>query len=179
MFAGIPAELESRVAFLEEVSEPQQTPAQPLPAPNPAEQGVSPCMNPLAEWMNRSDARRACIPASNSIMNARAMARHYAALLPGGVDGVELIPAERLRVATRQEKPFSGYEEGVTPHRGLGYVLGEGGSSTGFGHGGYGGSTAYGDPRYRLAVGVIRNRFSSNNLVGLVTKEIRSALGIS
>jgi CubicO group peptidase (beta-lactamase class C family) len=182
MFAGIPAELEPRVAFLEEVSEPakpSENPQPSTPPPNPAEQGISPCMNPLHEWMNRSDARRACIPASNGIMSARAVARHYAALLPGGVDGVELIPADRLRVATRQEIPTGGYEEGVTPRKGLGYGLGEGGSATGFGHGGYGGSTGYGDPRYRLAVGVTRNRFSSNNLVDLVVKEIRSALGIS
>jgi CubicO group peptidase (beta-lactamase class C family) len=178
MFAGVPAELEPRVAFLEEVVEPKPLPAVPPPAPNPAEQGVSPCMEPLHEWMNRSDARRACIPASNGIMNARAIARHYAALLPGGVDGVELLPPKRVRVATQQEIPTSGFEPGVTMPVGLGYRLGDGVSATGFGHGGYGGSTGYGHPRYRLAWGLTRNRFSSHDLAAEVAREIRGALGI-
>jgi len=135
-------------------------------------------MAPLHAWMNRSDARRACIPASNGIMTARAIARHYAALLPGGVDGVELLPAERIRVATRQEFPRSGYEEGVSPRKALGYGLGDGGIPTAFGHGGYGGSAGYGDVNLRLAVSVTRNRFSSNDLAGTVAKEIRAALGV-
>jgi len=179
MFAGIPAELEARVAFLEGIFEPQPAPPVPLAPPDPAERDISPRMDPLYEWMNRSDARRACLPASNGIMNARAVARHYAALLPGGVDGVGLIPEKRLRVAMRQEFPTSGYEEGVTMRVGLGYRLGEGGSATGFGHSGYGGSIGYGDPRYRLAVGVTRNLFSKEDLTGRVVQEIRSALGIS
>ena len=181
MFAGIPAELEPRVAFLEEYYEPVPPPENPPPAApfNPAEQGISPCMNPLHEWMNRSDARRACIPASNGIMTTRAIARHYAALLPGGVDGIELLPPERIRLATQRQIPREGIVEGVTPCKGLGYGLGDGGSPTGFGHGGYGGSAGYANPPYRLAVGVTRNRFSVNDLAGLVAKELVSALGIS
>jgi len=181
MFAGIPPELESRVAYLEEIVEPAkpvENPQTPPPPPNPAEQGVSPCMNPLHEWMNRSDARRACVPASNGIMNARAIARHYAALLPGGVDGVELLPPERIRIATELQIPGEGFVEGVTPRKGLGYGLGDGGSPTSFGHGGYGGSAGYGNVPYRLAVSVTRNLFSSNDLAGQVAKEIRGALGI-
>ncbi len=176
MFAGIPAELESRVAFLEEYYEPQPPPATPPPPPNPAEQDIAPCMNPLTGWMNRSDSRQACIPASNGIMNARAIARHYAALLPGGVDGVELLPPERIRLALEQQIPTSGYEEGVTPPFGLGYRYWEGGSKTGFGHGGYGGSAGYADPRYKVAVGITRNRFSAENLTKHVIDELRGFL---
>jgi CubicO group peptidase (beta-lactamase class C family) len=179
MFAGIPAELEPRVAFLEEHYPPTTPPETPQAPPNPAEQGVPAFMNPLGDWMNRSDARRACIPASNGIMNARAIARHYAALLPGGVDGVELLPPSRMKLATELQIPGEGFVEGTTPRKGLGYGLGDGGSATGFGHGGYGGSSGYGNPLYRLAVGVTRNRFSYDDLAGLVTKEIREALGIS
>jgi len=184
MFAGIPAELEPRVAYLDEYNEPVVVPenASPTPPPNPAEQGISPCMNPLREWMNRSDARRACIPASNGIMNARGVARHYAALLPGGVDGVELLPPERMRLATELQIPGEGFVEGVTPRKGLGYALGDygvGKNPIGFGHNGFGGSTGYAHPTYRLAVGVTRNRFTSNNLADLVAKELAGALGIS
>jgi len=180
MYAGIPPELESRVAFLEEYYEPKPPEANPAPKPppNPAEQGISPCMEPLYQWMNRTDARLACIPASNGIMSARAIARHYAALMPGGIDGVEILTPERVRIATKLNIPGEGFVEGVTPRKALGYGLGDGGSATGFGHGGYGGSTGYGNVPYRLAVGVTRNLFSSNDLAGLVAKEIRSALGI-
>jgi len=179
MFAGIPARLESRVAHLEEFWDPAPPTATPPPPPNPAEQGVPVFMNPLADWMNRSDARRACIPASNGIMNARAIARHYAALLPGGVDGIELLCPERLQLATQLQIPGEGFVEGTTPRKGLGYGLGDGGSVTGFGHGGYGGSAGYGNSPYRLAVGVTRNRFSNHDLAGAVAKEIREALGIT
>src|ERR1019366_1328994 len=102
-----------------------------------------------------------------------------AALLPGGVDGVELLPPERVRVATQQEIPGEGFVEGVTPRKGLGYGLGDGGIATAFGHGGYGGSAGYGDPQHRVAVGVTRNKFSGNDLAGMVAKELRSALGIA
>jgi len=180
MFAGIPAELEPRVAYLEEYYEPAPAVEKPAPAPppNPAEQGIPPCMNPLYEWMNRSDARRACIPASNGIMTARAIARHYAALLPGGIDGVELLPPERVRLAAEQQIPTDGFVEGETPRKGLGYGLGDGGSATAFGHGGFGGSAGYANPPYRLSVSVTRNRFTSNDLAGQVATEIRSAFGI-
>jgi len=177
MFAGIPADLESRVAFLEEIPEPP--PEIPPPALPPDQEGVPPFIKPLYDWMNRSDARRACIPGSNGIMNARAIARHYASLMPGGIDGVELLSPDRVRLATELQIPGEGFEEGVTPRRGLGYALGEGGSETGFGHGGHGGAAGYGNVPYRLAVGVTRNLFSSHDLAGLIAKEIRSALGIT
>ena len=62
-------------------------------------------IQPLHEWMNTADARRACIPASSGIMSARAVARHYAALVPGGVDGVELLPPARVKAATVLQNP--------------------------------------------------------------------------
>lgn len=175
MFAGIPAELESKVAYLELLPDPNA----PTPQPgNPAEQTISPCMNPLHEWMNRSDARRACIPASNGIMNARAIARHWAALLPGGVEGVSLLPPDRIRIATQLQIPTEGFVEGVTPRRGLGYALNDGGLTGGFGHGGYGGSAGWCNHGYRLAVGITRNQFSSSSLNDLVLREIKTELGI-
>lgn len=176
MFAGIPAELEPRVAYLEEVFEP--VPPTPVPTP-PGENGLAPCMEPLSSWMNRTDAHRACFPGANGLMAARAVARHYAALLPGGIDGVELLPPERMEWATELQIPTSGYVEGVTPRRALGYELGNGGIPTSFGHGGHGGSVGFGNPLYRLAVGVTRNRFSKSSLAEMVAKEIRSELGIA
>jgi CubicO group peptidase (beta-lactamase class C family) len=171
LYCGIPAELEPTTAFLEQVPDLVIT-----PRPPPHE--LAPCMEPLHEWMNRPEARRSPQPGSNGIMSARSVARHYAALLPGGVDGVELLPPARVRLAAEEQVPSEGYDEG-SGRKAMGYGLGDGGSATAFGHGGYGGSAGYANPPYRLAVGVTRNRFSDNDLAGQVAQELRSALGIS
>src|SRR5262249_12177992 len=100
LFIGIPDEAESRVALLDEKN------PNPPPAPDDSKpQQIPAWMSPLHEMMNRPDARRACIPASNGIMTARAIARHYAALLPGGVDGIELLSPDRIREATIRQFP--------------------------------------------------------------------------
>ena len=99
MFVGIPDEVEDRVAILEEYGIDPQPPEDGRPQSVPASLG------PLHAWMNRPDVRRACIPASNGIMNAHAIARHYAALLPGGVDGIQLLPPDRVKLATALQKP--------------------------------------------------------------------------
>ena len=169
MFVGIPDEVEPRVAVLEEIFE------EPLTQPNPGEpQSISPFMWPLHEWMNRPEARRACIPASTGIMDARSIARHYAALLPGGVDGVELLPPERIRLATQ-------FEKGI-PHAG-GYLFAGDPELLGtvelpaFGHGGYGGSNAFADPKHRFAVGLTKNRYAKQGAQALIIAELKSALG--
>lgn len=175
LFVGIPNEAEHRVAFLEEPG------LQPVtPAPPTGEEAISPSILPLHDWMNRADARRACIPASNGIMTAQAIARHYAALLPGGLDGVELLPPERVKLATEPLRLPNGTVHPV----GLGYHLGAKGSAMGehaavFGHGGYGGSIAFADPNHRLAVGLVVNRLSSDSPAAAVIRELRRLLGIS
>ena len=170
LYCGMPAELEPATAFLELVPNPPVT-------ISPPPHLIAPCMEPLHEWINRPEARRTPQPGCSGIMSARSVARHYAALLPGGVDGVELLSPARVRLATEEQAPTAGYDAGAG-RKALGYALGDGGSPTGFGHGGHGGSAGYGNPRYRLAVGVTRNRFSSDDLGSLVGAEIRSALGI-
>lgn len=158
MFAGIPDEVESLVAMLEESG------AKP-PLDDGKPQSVPVFIRPLGAWMNRPDARRACIPASNGIMNALAIARHYAALLPGGVDGIELLPPERVRLATVMQKPEHPANEDYPKDSGLGYHIGGNGAYYGnasaFGHGGYGGSDGFADPELRLAVGWTRNLFAN------------------
>ena len=167
LFMGIPDEVESRVAILDEIFDEPQKP------PNPTEpQAVSPHMWPLHTWMNRPDARRACLPASNGIMDARSIARHYAALLPGGVDGVALLPPERVRLATQ----FQGTEY---PMRVGGYhFFGPFRETLGtFGHCGYGGSMGFADPKHRLAVGFTKNLYSKEGAQDLIIGELRNCLG--
>lgn len=162
LFIGIPDEVASRVAFLEEHA-PAPPPADPL-APSP----VPGWLGPLHSFMNRPDMQRACIPASSGIMNARSIARHYAALLPGGVGGVELLPPSRVQAATQPQGLRSA--DGRPSNWALGYNLYEGYSLPGsgltaFGHGAYGGAIGFADPGRGIAVGITKNLMNSGNTV--------------
>lgn len=176
MFVGIPDEVESQVATLEEPN------AKP-PTDDGKPQSVPFFIPPLADWMNRSDARRACIPASSGIMNAHAIARHYAALLPGGVDGIELLPPERVRLATEMQKPEHPENGDYPKDWGLGYHIGGNGAYYGgasaFGHAGYGGSDGFADPELRLAVGWTKNLFEHEWPWRPILDELRGALADS
>jgi CubicO group peptidase (beta-lactamase class C family) len=168
LFIGLPADRQGDVAVLQE---------DPPPTENGLGTTVTPWMFPLGEWMNQAAAREACIPGSNGIASARAVARVYAAVLPGGLDGVELLSSAQLRLATETQTPALGRPEGER-RRGLGFILDEAGQPSGFGHGGYGGSWAFGDATYRLAVGVTHNLFSKHDLGGKVVNRLRHAFGI-
>jgi CubicO group peptidase (beta-lactamase class C family) len=174
LYCGIPAEVEPETAFLENVPNP---PVVVPPPPN----DIPPCAMPLHEWINRPESRRVPQPGCSGIMSARAIARHYAACLPGGVDGVELVPPSRLKLAMEEQVPTGGYDSG-SGEKALGYQIGSksddlGHSPTAFGHGGHGGSQGYGDTGYRLAVGVTRNRFSDHCLAPRILSEIRQFIG--
>lgn len=154
-----------QVAFLEESH------LGPLPVPDFArlsEMEASQVLMP--HQMNTPETRAACLPSSNGVMNARAIARHYAALLPGGVDGVELLPASRLAMATKWDPRKDPAGEPVC--WGLGYAKAEitcrGKKVDGFGHGGYGGSMGCAFPELRLAIGYTRNRLGPSGWEPLV-----------
>jgi len=178
IFIGIPDKVESRVAVLEEYGCNED---RPLPDTN-AWQSVPACMLPLYRWMNTREAHLACSPASNGIMSARAIARHYAALLPEGVDGVALLPPERVAAATVLQRPDNSAPETDPPmHVGLGYHLGEPGTAMGtgqtvFGHSGAGGSVGFADPEYRLAFAFTRNLLSDANTAITLADELRRLL---
>ena len=132
--------------------------------PNPPGPGVAPTVPsrpvplwilPLEDMMNRTDVRRCCLPASNGIMNARSVARHYAALVG---NGKRLLSDTTLDGAT-EHRPLP--SEKRASHA-LGYGLNGPDSAPGvaFGHGGYGGSTGWADRRYDLAVGFAKARMN-------------------
>lgn len=164
LFIGIPGHVESRVAVLEEPdAAPPGDDAQPSPVPG--------WLGTLVSFMNRPDMRRACLPASTGIMTARAIARHYAALLPGGVDGVELLPPARVLEATAPQGLL--IPEGTDSPWALGYARQPqcaipGAERPAFGHGGYGGSMGFADPGRKLAVGLTRNAFNKENVNDLL-----------
>ncbi len=178
LFIGLPSSQDHRVAIME------PNPA-PFPPPNPppvvdpiARLSIPPMVQPLHYWINRRDVQRACIPASNGIMTAKAVAKHYAALL-GEVDGVRLISPQTLTKATTATP--TGEPENVL--RGLGYGLI--GPATDrsriFGHGGAGGSIGSADIPNQLTIGLAKNRMDTSAPETLPAGEqivrcIRSAL---
>ncbi len=92
LFVGLPAAVEDRVAPLEvspdavaSLAELPSSSADPLSPAMLSLRAVPPALLPLHTVFNREDVRRACIPAAGGIMNARALARHYAALASGEI----------------------------------------------------------------------------------------------
>ncbi|MDF2923657.1 MAG: class beta-lactamase-related serine hydrolase [Paenibacillaceae bacterium] len=170
MYIGLPEELEPRVAELEE---PEARP------PGDERQLLS---MPAWVWpphaiMNRPEARRVCLPSGTGIMSAKALARHYAALLPGGVEGVQLLSPARVKIATEPLRLG-----GASPlPMGMGYQLGGSGTVmeprlSVFGHEGYGGSIGFADPENRLAVGLTHNLFSPRKAASSILDAIKREL---
>jgi CubicO group peptidase (beta-lactamase class C family) len=184
LFLGIPDEVESRVAFLEDAPLPEGLP-EPLPLWTKA---IPDNLPASAELFNRPDIRRACIPAAGGIMSARDLARHYASLATG-VDGVRLLPPRRVALAAEEQTRLPDQVFGYAARKGLGYFLhGENGESISdspdsFGHPGAGGSVGYADPFHELAVGFTKtlltvqvDRNTASDVK--VTAKIREVLGI-
>ncbi|MES2307377.1 MAG: serine hydrolase domain-containing protein [Verrucomicrobiota bacterium] len=174
MYVGLPDSFVGEVALLESGFE-EKTEKIILTESKP--QAIPDLVCPLHEWMNRDDAQRACLPASNGVMNAHSIARHYAALLPGGVGGVELLPPSRVRLALELQHPTQSQDPEYEYRQRLGYQMISFASPSGFGHHGYGGSSGFADPELGLAVGFTRNRFSKENplseIMGLLLKSLK------
>ncbi|WP_309382281.1 serine hydrolase domain-containing protein [Cerasicoccus frondis] len=173
LYCGIPEHLGNCITQL--IDQNAETPA------NLGNGSVPEWIQPLYAWMNRRDAQRACIPASSGIMSARAIARHYAALLPGGIDGVELLPPTRIALVTQRQWPLD--RENALKF-GLGYALGGEGSIYGenphaFGHGGYGGSIAFADPETRFAFALCKNKLNVGDTTKCIANACREALELA
>jgi CubicO group peptidase (beta-lactamase class C family) len=183
LYFGIPDDVEERVATLEAAPRPPEVPE---PPPDALFYRAAP--RSLNGGWNRPDVRRACIPAAGGIMTARDVARHYAALI-GTVDGVRLLPAERIATATTLQTSDEDLVLGYRVRKALGYWLGGKNSAfseriTAFGHAGASGATAFADPEYGLAVGFTKNmvrgiaRTPGESPAFRVARCIRDAFGI-
>ncbi|MEM1057819.1 MAG: serine hydrolase domain-containing protein [Verrucomicrobiota bacterium] len=155
LFIGCPRPEDDAIATLEDPFAPSEFPRTDRP------ESIPWWTQPLYDLMNRDEARRACMPGASGLMNARSIARVYAALAPRGVDGVRLLsPATVARAKAPIPLP-----DGSVPEHGLGYLLGTHKAVMGnrpgtFGHGGHGGSFGYYDPELDLAFGFTHNRLT-------------------
>ena len=138
---------------------------------------------PLMDFVNMEKVRRACMPAVNGMMSARAIAKVYAAAI-GEVDGVRLFSDEALDAATTLQPPPNSLRECFGHGMGLGYVLKGPGSSPGsfFGHGGAGGSEGMVNRILKYSIGFTKNRMDTHmdapeHTGPLVINEIMNALG--
>lgn len=183
LFFGVPASTLDRVATLEE--DPVLRDAAPDPIPD-----VAPPGSISDAQMNRPEIRQACLPAYGLCATARSLARVYAALIGDGVDGVRLLPAERVRRASAlavEAHDANDASDGTVSRFALGYHLGGPDSAMGirssaFGHGGYGGAYGYADPDVGLAVGLTKNRLvvdvPGRNATWRILQAVRAALGV-
>ena len=184
IYFGMPESEHHRLARLEDSEGAAQMVAMMsgMPPGTPMMRAAPMSLYPTAQLGNRTDILSADIPAGGKT-TTRAIARMYAALLDK-VDGVRLIPPERLAEATALST--SGVDEvfGMPTSWGLGYAIGLPGSTaqetpTAFGVGGLGGSFAYGDTATGLAFALTKNRLTpdfglATEVIGIVTEAVAS-----
>src|SRR5262245_4880223 len=159
LYFGMPPSEHHRLARLEDAPGAAEMAAS-LPPDLPMFKSAPPELFPNAAFGNRTDILAADIPAGGKA-SARAIARTYAALL-GEVDGVRLLPPERLREVTAVSA--SGVDEvfGMPTTWALGWSIGRLDSTpqespTAFGVGGVGGSFAFGDTATGIAFALTKN----------------------
>jgi CubicO group peptidase (beta-lactamase class C family) len=110
--------------------------------------------------------------------SADGLARVYAALACGELDGVRVLRAETIDAAV-QEQPLL-HADGTAGEFGLGYQLiwkmAPSFTTKPFGHTGMGGSIGLGDadPARRLGFGYVMNQMGSGGLIGLLEETYRT-----
>lgn len=152
LYIASDAGTDQRVAWLTETP-PPEIPTGPLA-------GVPASITPLTAWRNTPGVKRLPQPASSGVMSADSLARFYASLLPGGVDGVSLLSdatrAQALTLTTGADNP---------ERRAMGFSISGanvqfGHEGTTFGHIGYGGSIGLANLTHGYAFAYTHNHFS-------------------
>ncbi len=177
-YFGLPDKCFDRLAVIEADPSPGQLKRKPY---DPVYSATIPSeLLPLEKWMNHPMALKSCIPASNGVGTARALAKHYSMVASG-----ELLDSALLRFALREQHQTAALPEDRGIH-GLGYWrmgFDSDGKCILFGHGGYGGTLACGDLKNQLGIAIVKNRMICTDkdyppVAGAVLTEIYSALGV-
>src|SRR3989442_8900662 len=163
IYFGMPESEHHRLARLEDA--PSAGPMPEMPPDLPMFKAAPMSLVPNAQLGNRTDILSADIPAGGKT-SARAIARMYTALMTE-VDGVRLIPPQRLHDVTALSSSGIDQVFGNPTTWALGYSLGRLGSTaqdspTTFGFGGFGGSFACADTTTGIAFAVTKNRLTSD-----------------
>jgi len=113
------------------------------------------------QMWNRRELLTACMPSSNGVGTAHALARLYAATV-GAVDGVRILGPETIEAARAVHSDGPDKVILVPSRYGLGFmlppVLAQACGESAFGHPGAGGSLGFADPEARLGFGYAMNR---------------------
>jgi CubicO group peptidase (beta-lactamase class C family) len=135
------------------------------------------------DMWNRPDLLAAEMPSSNGVGTARAVARHYAALV-SDVDGRRILQPNTVAAATRPQVSGPDRVIGLPMTFGLGYMAPPPGAPQGsFGHVGAGGSLGLAHPGDGWALGYVMNQMQlgmsgdarSAGLVDALVQAIRGA----
>lgn len=184
LFFGIDETAAARLApFVAQPAQQAQITTAPATAAPPPPGSASELALPLMDFVNLPTVQRCCMPAVNGIMSARAIARHYAALV-STVDGVRLLPPARVVEATALATDPSTTPACFGHGYGLGWCLkgpaGDPGAT--FGHGGAGGSEGLANRALGLAIGLAKNRMDTHvdapgHTNRLLVQEVLATLG--
>ena len=177
---GIDDATEPRVATLVDGPRPADAPAAPPDAL--IARAIPPAVGILAEPYNNPVVRRAALPAHGGLMNARSLARLYAALAAGGqLDGARILPADRVRTATRLQTDDLDLAIQQPVRKALGYfqsgaISAMGPRMTAFGHPGAGGAIGFADPEHEFAFALTKSSLVAGAEPGASAAEIIGAL---
>ncbi len=177
---GIDDATEPRVATLVDGPRPADAPAAPPDAL--IARAIPPAVGILAEPYNNPVVRRAALPAHGGLMNARSLARLYAALAAGGeLDGARILPADRVRTATRLQTDDLDLAIQQPVRKALGYfqsgaISAMGPRMTAFGHPGAGGAIGFADPEHEFAFALTKSSLVAGAEPGASAAEVVGAL---
>ena len=159
VFMGLPIEEDDRYA---EMFGAEDTPTGDFEVPNPEAMAAA-LANPMIAWdfPNQRYWRAAGHPAAGGTASARGLAKLYAALFSdAGQAGPKLLSKAVLEQAIRERITGVDQAMGVPGRYAAGFRLSDGGmgpNPASFGHPGFGGSVAFGDPALRIGVAYTTN----------------------
>ena len=179
IYLGVDDAAEPRVATLVDGPRPDGPAAPPDALITRA---IPPAVGILAAAYNHPAVRRASLPAHGGLMNARSLARHYAALANGGeLDGVRILSEERVATATALQTEDVDQAIMQSVRKALGYfqsgaISAMGPRETAFGHPGAGGALGFADPEQEFAFAITKNALVAGVEPGTSAAEVIGSL---